>query len=101
MHVIVLIIGIGGSVQRRRFRFRLAPGGKESRCDRFFEKRPHYPLRSVSMPDIDFGIELELSTSSDVSTKEIAELIRAKSGVHAADMTDNYAQPLASAMIAG
>eukprot|EP00584_Thalassiosira_punctigera_P001823 CAMPEP_0172542232 /NCGR_PEP_ID=MMETSP1067-20121228/12894_1 /TAXON_ID=265564 ORGANISM="Thalassiosira punctigera, Strain Tpunct2005C2" /NCGR_SAMPLE_ID=MMETSP1067 /ASSEMBLY_ACC=CAM_ASM_000444 /LENGTH=441 /DNA_ID=CAMNT_0013328431 /DNA_START=253 /DNA_END=1578 /DNA_ORIENTATION=+ len=91
MHVIVLIIGIGGSVQRRHFRLRLAPGGKESRRDRFFEKRPNYPLRPVSMPDIDFGIELELSTSSDVSTEEIAELIRAKSGVHAADMTDNYA----------
>jgi hypothetical protein len=41
------------------------------------------------MADTEFGIELELSTSSDTSHKDVADLIEAKASVTVKDMTDN------------
>jgi hypothetical protein len=93
MSVRIAIIGRGGTVLRRSYRVVLSPGGKRGRGARgssetFVERRPLKPLAPVPMADTEFGIELELSTSSDISHGDVADLIEAKASVTVKDMTD-------------
>jgi hypothetical protein len=93
MSVWIAIIGRGGTVMRRSYKVVLSPGGKRGRGRRgssetFVERRPLKPLAPVPMSDTEFGIELELSTSSDISHGDVADLIEAKASVAVKDMTD-------------
>ena len=85
----IAIIGRGGTVLRRSYRVVLSPGGTSGSSETFVERRPLTPLAPVPMADTEFGIELELSTSSDTSHKDVADLIEAKASVTVKDMTDN------------
>lgn len=85
----IAIIGRGGTVLRRSYRVVLSPGGTRGSSEKFVERRPLTPLAPVPMADTEFGIELELSTSSDTSHKDVADLIEAKASVTVKDMTDN------------
>ena len=44
--------------------------------DTFLEYRPHKPLVPVPMADGEFGIELELSTATDMTVGRVVKLIR-------------------------
>ena len=72
---------------RRDFRVKLSPGGSRGALDAFVEHRPHKPLVPVPMADNEFGIELELSTSADISRGDVANLIKSKASVVVKDMT--------------
>jgi hypothetical protein len=85
----IAIIGRGGTVLRRSYRVVLSPVGTRGSSEKFVERRPLTPLAPVPMADTEFGIELELSTSSDTSHKDVADLIEAKASVTVKDMTDN------------
>ncbi|KAL7525844.1 hypothetical protein ACHAXR_003055, partial [Thalassiosira sp. AJA248-18] len=86
----IAIIGRGGTVLRRDFDVECSPGGKESGIDSFVEHRPHKSLVPVPMADIDFGIELELSTSSSVTSDDVTKSIKAKASVSVEDVTHDY-----------
>jgi hypothetical protein len=88
-------------LQDGRWRFKVArKASRPARCMvliyesnkyRFFVKRSNLPLRPVPIPSIEFGVELELSTASDISIDDVAELIRNRAGVDVKDLMDNYA----------
>jgi len=54
------------------------------------ERRPNKALIPVPMADVDFGIELELSTSTYTSSGDVVDLIESNAGVDVADMTHDY-----------
>ena len=89
MSVRIAIIGKGGTVLRRSYQVGLSPVGKRCSSETFVERRPLKPLAPVPIADTEFGIELELSTSSDTSHGDVADLIEAKASVTVKDMTDN------------
>ncbi|EED93873.1 predicted protein [Thalassiosira pseudonana CCMP1335] len=89
----VAIIGRGGSVLRRDFRIATSAGGMQSgEIDTFLEYRPHKPLVPVPMADGEFGIELELSTATDMTVGRVVKLIKEKASVVVKDMSghENY-----------
>lgn len=86
----ITIIGRGGTVLHRDFRVELSPGGKENGPEIFAERRPLKPFGPVAMADVEFGIELELSTSSYVSAADVTNSIQSNASVAVEDMTDDY-----------
>ncbi len=86
----ITVIGRGGTIQRRHFTCR--PGvEKESKAIKFHERRPQKSLRPVPLLNREFGIELELSTSSNISTRDVAAVIRTKGGADVVDLMNDYA----------
>mmetsp|Transcript_16491 Transcript_16491/g.35637 ORF Transcript_16491/g.35637 Transcript_16491/m.35637 type:complete len:453 (-) Transcript_16491:138-1496(-) len=90
MKVKIAIVGRGGTVLRRDFRVGLFPGGLDNGVDTFKEHKPYKQLIPVPMAEKDFGIELELSTSSGISSSDVANAIREKASVVIQDMTNDY-----------
>mmetsp|Transcript_24419 Transcript_24419/g.52653 ORF Transcript_24419/g.52653 Transcript_24419/m.52653 type:complete len:450 (-) Transcript_24419:3462-4811(-) len=86
----IAIIGRGGTVLRRDFRVELSPGGKQSDVDSFVEHRPYKPLIPVPMAENKFGIELELSTSSGITSTDVIDSIKSKASIDVRDMTHDY-----------
>ncbi|KAL7546453.1 hypothetical protein ACHAWF_009785 [Thalassiosira exigua] len=87
----VTIIGRGGSVLRSDHMVTLSPGGSKSKTGTFVERRPNKALTPVPIVDCNFGIELELSTSSYVPIDEVARSIQSRASVDVRDMTHDYA----------
>ena len=86
----VLIVGRGGTALRRSFKISISPGGRESNMDVFIEHHPEKPLSPVPIVDGNFGIELELTTSSDFTTLDVTNSIRSNAHVAIEDMTNDY-----------
>jgi hypothetical protein len=87
----IAIIGRGGTVLRRAYRTILSPGGRRNLPETFVERNSLMPHPPVPIADVKFGIELELSTSADVSRGDVANLIASKAFVTAIDLS-GYAQ---------
>ena len=86
----IIIVGKGGTTMRRTYRVKLTPGGAVGPTTTFVENRPYKSLVPVPMADIQFGIELELSTSFDISHADVANLIESNASVVVKDMTDHH-----------
>ena len=88
----VAIFGRGRGVLRKDYKVILMPGGSETSQYTFVEHQPNKPLTPVKMPDVKFGVELELSTSSVISPSDVANVILTKAGgtVDIRDMTHDY-----------
>ena len=88
----IAVIGRGGTVFRKDYRLVLMPGGSESNMYTFQEYHPNAPLTPVKMANVDFGIELELSTSEYVEPADVANSIMTNAGgsVDVRDMTHSY-----------
>jgi hypothetical protein len=81
------------SENNRDFVFACRPSvEKESKPVKFHERRPQKSLRPVPLSlNREFGIELELSTSSNISTRDVAAVIRTKGGADVVDLMNDYA----------
>lgn len=86
----IAIIGRGGTVLRRAYRTILSPGGRRDSHETFVERNSLMPHPPVPIADVKFGVELELSTSANVSRGDVANLIASKAFVTAIDVTDQY-----------
>jgi len=88
----IAIIGRGGTVYRKDYRVKLIPGGAANPISSFVEHHPNKPLTPVKMENVNFGTELELSTSSYVSSFDVANAIQNKAGgnIIVRDMTHDY-----------
>ena len=87
----IAIVGRGGTVLRREFRVVCSHGGGTANIDTFREHSPTAALSPVPMENVDFGIELELSTSSSVTTSDVANAISENATVTVLDMMGDYA----------
>jgi len=99
----IAVIGRGGTVFRKDYRVVLMPGGSESNMYTFQEYHPNAPLTPVKMANVDFGIELELSTSEYVEPADVANSIMTNAGgsVDVRDMTHNYVAARATSRSVG
>lgn len=86
----IAIIGRGGTVLRRAFSVVCSPGGGRSSRDTFREHSPDDALTPVPMENVEFGIELELSTSSSVTTTDVANSIAENATVTVLDLMHDY-----------
>ncbi|EJK65461.1 hypothetical protein THAOC_13670 [Thalassiosira oceanica] len=65
--------------------------GTETEVETFFERRQLKPLPPIAMmPNVNFGVELELSTSPNVTVSDIVRSIRSGASVSIKDMTSDY-----------
>lgn len=70
--------------------FSFSPGGTETEVETFLERRQLKPLPPIAMPNVNFGVELELSTSPNVTVSDIVRSIRSGASVSIKDMTSDY-----------
>lgn len=83
----IAIIGRGGTVLRREFRVVCSHGGGTSNVDIFREHSPSDAFTPVPMENVEFGIELELSTSSSVTTSDVVNAISENATVSVLDLS--------------
>mmetsp|Transcript_12395 Transcript_12395/g.18528 ORF Transcript_12395/g.18528 Transcript_12395/m.18528 type:complete len:478 (-) Transcript_12395:89-1522(-) len=87
----IRITGRGGSTFNLVHTLSFEGGGQQQVPVRFTENRPIQDLRMNKMPEDNYGVELELSTSWGVSREQVAQTIQSKAGI---DVTiiENYSE---------
>jgi Putative amidoligase enzyme len=65
---------------------------EEPQVRRFVENRPQKTLGPVPLPNVKFGIELELTTSASETPDQVARSVETRCNVPVQVMTDSYSQ---------
>ena len=86
----VTLVGRGGSIVTLNHDVR-THNYEEAQRFRFSEERPQKTLGPTPIPNISFGIELELTSSRTQTPDQVARFITEWSGYHVAVMTEEYA----------
>jgi len=71
--------------------FKLSPGWTETESEMFLEHGAlTKPILPVAMADVDFGVELEMSTPPNLSVSYVVDFICSGAAVPIENMTNDY-----------
>ena len=85
----ITLKGCGGSDLTLNYRVR-SSNHEEVQSRRFVESRPQKALGPVPIPNVSFGVELELTSSRTQTPDQVAQSLTQQSGHDVAIMTEEY-----------